>query len=94
MASTDGIRLTIDKSGRIVVPKPLRERLGLKAGMELEAVDQSNGVLVRKVEEQPALVKMNGLWVHNGVAQPSAKWDRVIADVRAQRLESVSKSDR
>lgn len=36
-----GMRATIDAAGRLVVPKPLREQLGLSAGMELEmtAVD-------------------------------------------------------
>ena len=75
MASSTGIKLTIDKSGRIVVPKPLRERLGLKPGTELEVLDQPGGVLLRTVEERPALVKIDGLWVHRGVAQPGANWD-------------------
>ena len=59
MASSNGIKLTIDKSGRIVVPKPLRERLGLKPGTELEVLDQPGGVLLRTVEERPALVKID-----------------------------------
>jgi AbrB family looped-hinge helix DNA binding protein len=35
------MRVTIDAAGRLVVPKPLRERLGLVPGVELEmeAVD-------------------------------------------------------
>ena len=35
------MRTTIDRAGRIVVPKPLRDELGLAAGreLELEAVD-------------------------------------------------------
>ena len=38
-----GIR--IDKAGRIVVvPKPLRERLGFKPETELEAIEQPEGV--------------------------------------------------
>lgn len=91
MASINGTKLRIDKSGRIVVPKPLRERLGLKPGTELEALDQQGGVLLRAVEERPALVKVDGLWVHRGVAQPGAKWDRIIQEVREERLESVLK---
>ena len=92
MASFNGIRLKIDKSGRIVVPKPLRERLGLKPGTELEAVDLEGGLLLRAVEERPALVKVDGLWVHRGVAQPDANWDRVIQEMREERLESVLKA--
>jgi len=30
------MRTTIDKAGRVVVPKPIRDELGLTAGLELE----------------------------------------------------------
>lgn len=92
MAFSNGTKLTIDKSGRIVVPKRLRERLGLRPGTELEALDQQGGVLLRTVEERPALVKVDGLWVHRGVAQPGADWDRIIQQVREERIEAVSKA--
>ncbi len=92
MASTSGIRLTIDKSGRIVFPKPLRERLGLKPGTELEVMDQPDGVFLRRVEEQPALVKIDGLWVHRGIAQPGTDWDRVLQEVREERTQSALKA--
>ncbi len=36
MVAFDGMRATIDRAGRIVVPKRLREELGLSSGMELE----------------------------------------------------------
>ncbi len=91
MASSAGIKLTIDKSGRIVVPKPLRQRLGLTPGTELEAVDQPGGVFLRTVEQRPAMIKVEGLWVHRGAAQPGANWDRVIEEVRGERIESVLK---
>jgi AbrB family looped-hinge helix DNA binding protein len=92
MASNNGMKLRIDKSGRIVVPKPLRERLGLKPGTELEALDQRGGVLLRTVEQRPAMIKVEGLWVHRGVAQAGANWDRIIKDLREERIESVSKA--
>ncbi len=91
MASTNGSKLRIDKSGRIVVPKPLRERLGLRPGTELEVLDRQGGMLLRVVEERPALVKVDGLWVHRGVAQPGANWDRVVQELREERIEFVVK---
>ena len=91
MASSNGIRLTIDKFGRVVVPKPLRKRLGLSPGTELEAVDQAGGLLLRAVEARPAMVKVDGLWVHRGVADAGAEWDRVIRDVRDERIDSLLK---
>lgn len=30
------MKITIDKAGRVVIPAPLRERLGLEAGTELD----------------------------------------------------------
>jgi len=88
---SDGKKLTIDKSGRIVVPKPLRQRLGLAPGTELEAVEQPGGVFLRTVEQRPVMIKVEGLWVHRGAAQPGANWDRVIEEVREERIASVLK---
>ena len=92
MALPSGIKLTIDKSGRIVVPKPLRERLGLKPGTELEVLEQPGGVFLRKIEERPALVKIDGLWVHRGIVQPGTNWDRLIQEIREERIESILKA--
>jgi AbrB family looped-hinge helix DNA binding protein len=58
----DGMTLRIDKAGRIVVPKPLRERFGLKPDTELEAVEQSDGVLLRPVEQRLSMIQVDGLW--------------------------------
>lgn len=87
-----GVTLRIDKSGRIVVPKPLRERLGLKPDMELEVLEQAGGVLLRSVGQRPSMIRVDGLWVHQGVAQPGANWDRVLEDAREERIEAVLKA--
>lgn len=71
----------IDKSGRIVVPKPLRDRLGLKPDMELEVHEHADGVLLR--------VHVDGLWVHQGTAPANTDWVRVLEDVRDERLRAV-----
>jgi len=85
------MELKIDKAGRIVVPKPLRERLGFKPDTELEAIEQPEGVLLRRVEQRPPMVKVDGLWVHQGSAEPGANWERILEDVREERIESVLK---
>lgn len=86
MASANGTTVRIDKSGRIVVPKPLRERFGLKPDSELEVLEQEDGMLLRPVEQRPSMIKIDGLWVHQGVAQPDANWDRVVQDAREERI--------
>ena len=88
----NGMELRIDKAGRIVVPKPLRERLGFKPNTELEAIEQPDGVLLKRVEQRPSMVKVNGLWVHQGSAEPGANWERILENVREERIQSVLKA--
>ena len=87
----DGMKLTIDKAGRIVVPKPLRDRLGLTPDTELEILERADGMLLRPVEPRPSLCEIDGLWVHQGTATPDARWAQVMDDVRAERLNNVLK---
>jgi AbrB family looped-hinge helix DNA binding protein len=87
-----GMTLRMDKSGRIVFPKPLRKRLGFKLDMELEVVEERGGVLLRPAEQQPSMIQVDGLWVHRGTAEPGANWGRVLYDVREERIQSVLKA--
>jgi AbrB family looped-hinge helix DNA binding protein len=87
--NVNGMELKIDKSGRIVVPKALRERLGFKPDSELEAIEQPDGVLLKRVEERPSMIKVDGLWAHQGNLQQGANWERVLEEVREERIASV-----
>ncbi len=91
MPQKNGARLKVDKSGRIVVPKRLRDHLGIQAEAELELTAQSGGIFMRVVDEDPALVKIDGLWVHRGSVRPEADWEHVIQDIRDERIASVLK---
>jgi len=72
------MRSTIDKAGRVVIPAPLRARLGLTPGTELEVtVDDGSVRLVRAVAG-PELVRRGKRWV----ARPTAK-RRASVDVPA-----------
>jgi len=86
-----GMKLRMDKSGRVVFPKPLRKRLGLVSEIELEAVEQPGGVLLRPVMQQPSMIQVDGLWIHQGAAEPGANWEHVLDDVREERVQTVLK---
>jgi AbrB family looped-hinge helix DNA binding protein len=47
------MRTTIDRTGRVVIPKPLRDAAGLTEGIELE-IELRDG----RIELQPAPVEM------------------------------------
>jgi AbrB family looped-hinge helix DNA binding protein len=81
--------IRMDKSGRIVLPKIIRERFGLTPDLELEVVEQSDGVLLRRCEERPSMIKVDGLWIHQGTPQSGAQWDRLVDEVRDERAQSA-----
>ena len=84
-----GMKLRMDNAGRIVLPKPLRKRLGLQSDGEFEVVEQADGILLRPQRPQPAMVRVRGFWVHQGVPEPGTDWDRVVDDVREERIQTI-----
>jgi bifunctional DNA-binding transcriptional regulator/antitoxin component of YhaV-PrlF toxin-antitoxin module len=85
------MKLRMDPSGRIVFPKPLRQRLGLERAGELEAIEQAEGVLLRPVKQKPSMLRLGGVWVHQGIAEPGADWQHLVEEVREERLRHILK---
>lgn len=83
------MNVKIDRAGRIVVPKPIRDRLGLKPDMALEIQEQADGVFLRVPTPKSTMVHVDGLWVHQGTAPANADWAGVLEDVRDERLRAV-----
>ena len=83
------MKVKLDTSGRIVVPKLLRDRIGLKPDMVLEVEEHADGVFLRVPTPHPTMVQVDGLWVHQGTAPANADWARVLEDVRDERRRAV-----
>lgn len=66
--------ITIDRSGRIVVPKALRERFGLYPGTELEIEAEADGLRLRARETAPVFIEKDGVLVHHA-AGPALEID-------------------
>jgi AbrB family looped-hinge helix DNA binding protein len=67
--------LKIDKAGRVVLPKPVRDRFGMKAGTDLEMQETADGVVLRPVRQRPSLIKRDGLLVHRGKLPKGYVWN-------------------
>lgn len=84
------MRLKIDKAGRVVLPKPVRDRLGLHEGSDLELEETPEGVMLKPVNGKPSMVKKQGLWVHTGKVPPGFDVVRVIREDREARIRKLS----
>jgi len=61
------VRVIIDKAGRVVIPKPLREALQLEPGDSLELETVGEQITLRPVRGTGPLTKEQGVWVfHSG----------------------------
>jgi len=56
-------KLTLDKAGRIVLPKPLRDELQLAPGDSLELESSGEDIVLRPLRGSAGLRKKNGIWV-------------------------------
>jgi AbrB family looped-hinge helix DNA binding protein len=77
---------TIDAAGRIVVPKALRDALGLKAGMRLQLTEHDGALLV-----QPAPVSKRLVRRGKGVAIEA---DEPLGPLSASDVRAVLESGR
>jgi len=65
--------VTIDKAGRIVLPKPVREELQLTAGDSLELESTEDRVVLRPARPKGRLYKKRGVWVFDSGEPLSAE---------------------
>jgi AbrB family looped-hinge helix DNA binding protein len=59
-----GTKLTLDKAGRMVIPKTLREDLELGPGDTLELESDGDQIVLRPLRSRPPLEKERGIWVY------------------------------
>lgn len=81
--------LTVDKAGRVVLPKPVRDELQLSAGDSLELESSEDQIVLRPVRGTAGLRKKQGIWVLD-VDEPLSveAVNRTIRDIRREREES------
>lgn len=70
----NGMKTTIDKAGRVVIPAPIRRRTGLRPGSEIEVeLDEIGGIRLKRRVAGPKLVRRGKLLV----AEPTVPRDQL-----------------
>lgn len=79
-------RITVDKLGRIVLPKPLRDKLQLAAGDQLELENIDDRIMLRPLRGTAQLRKKHGVWVfHCGQPLLGTTVQQTVEQVRHER---------
>jgi AbrB family looped-hinge helix DNA binding protein len=56
-------RSTIDSAGRLVIPKPIRERHGLYPGTDVDFLSQGGRIVIEPATQQATLIEREGLLI-------------------------------
>lgn len=86
--ASERISIPIDKAGRIVLPKEIRDRIGVQAGEEFEVIEESDRIILKPVVQEPRLVNKKGILV----VVPEKGTEKSVPDfVRERREERIRK---
>ncbi|MGB6946961.1 MAG: AbrB/MazE/SpoVT family DNA-binding domain-containing protein [Bryobacteraceae bacterium] len=78
-------KLTLDKAGRVMIPKPLRQQLRLGPGDSLQLESEGEQITLRPLRPKALLKKERGVWVYQGEST-GVSITAVIERERARRL--------
>jgi AbrB family looped-hinge helix DNA binding protein len=80
------LQLTVDKAGRVVLPKPVRDELQLSPGDRLELESSEQQIVLRPVRGTGTLRKKCGVWVFSSGEPLSAKTvNDTLTEIRRER---------
>ena len=75
--------VTIDKAGRLVLPKPMRDALHLKPGATLEVQQEGDAITLRPAQTKATLRRKNGFWVFDTGGQITTEMvNQTLAEIR------------
>jgi AbrB family looped-hinge helix DNA binding protein len=81
-------RLTLDRAGRVVIPKDLRKELRLAPGDTLQLNSEGEEITLRPLRPKALLKKEKGVWVYQGAATHASIPDLVDRE-REKRLREL-----
>lgn len=81
--------VTIDKAGRVVIPKEIRDQLRLEGGDTLALESEGERVILSPVHGGSPLQKERGVWVFHGRGALSLdEANQIVRDTRERRFRN------
>ena len=83
------MQATIDRFGRIVLPKKLRDDFNLEPGSQINIEESGQEIILKPIHGEPNLRLKDGVLVYSGV--PVGDLDDALAKHREGRLKSFGR---
>lgn len=81
--------LKVDRAGRLVLPKPVREQLQLEPGEPLELESFDDHIVLRPVHSNATAYKKQGILVFRTGPLKASVVDETIRKVRKEREQQI-----
>lgn len=80
----------MDKVGRLVVPKKIRESLHIGAGARFEVIEQDDGIFLRPLQSLPTLIRRSGALVMSSGSPSNYDILQMVEADRQSRMQQIS----
>ena len=78
---------TLDKFGRVLIPKKLRKHLGLTPDSSINIIEDGDRIIIEPVSEQAPLIEKDGLLIFTGKIQDNL--DSAVDRNRSRRMKKL-----
>ena len=81
------MQLALDRFGRMVLPKRMRDDFHLKGGDKLEVTEEGDCIVLRPLHSKPTIKSDDGILVFSG--HPTGRMEQSVDDSRNERLRQL-----
>jgi AbrB family looped-hinge helix DNA binding protein len=82
-------KVSLDRAGRVVLPKLLREQMHLVPGDDLLVENEGDRITLRPIRAEALLKKEHGIWVYQGESS-DLSIPKLIDEEREKRLREFA----
>ena len=81
--------ITLDKAGRVVLPKAMREALRIGPGDNLKIETEDDRLILSPVRDRAGLQKEHGVWVYRSGRPANTSIPELIEQQRSRRVDEL-----
>ena len=80
------VKVSLDRAGRVVLPKLLRDKMRLEPGDQLSIESEGERITLHPIRPEVPLKKEYGIWVYQGPKSTGSLPELIEREVRLRKL--------